>query len=175
MPRSTSTIAPVVILMGVSGCGKSTFGRFLQKEQGYVFTDGDDLHPKANIEKMSQGIPLDDEDRWPWLEAICEHVSRLEKADTPLVVACSALKRSYRKRLRSASDQMLFIHLMADRDEISRRLSQRPNHFMPPDLLASQFEALEPTNVESDVVEVDVTQHMLNVERAILNAVQDRY
>lgn len=174
MGPSSDSMFPAVILMGVAGCGKSTFGRFLQKELGYKFIDGDDLHPASNIDKMSRGVPLNDDDRWPWLDAISKHVASMLEKGTPTVVACSALKSTYRHRLRNgvANEQLVFLHLEADKDEITRRLYHRENHFMPPDLIESQFAALESAKGEKDVRPVDVTQHMLDVEREILNAVK---
>ncbi len=174
MKTSSQSISPVVILMGVSGCGKSTFGRFLQKELGYQFTDGDDLHPPTNVAKMSQGVPLDDSDREPWLEEICVHIKSKSQEGVPVAVACSALKKIYRDQLRTADNQIVFVHLTAGSAAIAKRLAGREGHYMPPGLLASQFEALESTADEGDVVEVDVEQHLLNVESAVLKAVQSR-
>ena len=165
-------VHPAVILMGVSGCGKSTFGRFLEKEQNFKFTDGDDLHPPSNVAKMSDGTPLDDDDREPWLDAICEHIKEVRRSDTLIAVACSALKKKYRDKLRTADEQLLFVHLVASEQEIASRLNQREGHFMPPELLRSQFETLEPTDDEADVVEIDVAQQKLNVERDLLKAIQ---
>ncbi len=172
MKKPSQENFPAVILMGVSGCGKSTFGWFLQRELGYKFTDGDDLHPPVNVGKMSRGKALDDDDRAPWLDAICQHIKEKIEAETPVVVACSALKKKYRDKLRSASDQLRFIHLVASELAIRKRLAQREGHYMPPDLLPSQFAALESTKGEADVVEVNVEEHLLNVERAVLDAVK---
>jgi gluconokinase len=172
MKMPSKDICQAVIVMGVSGCGKSTFGMFLQRELGYTFTDGDDLHPPINVAKMSRGMPLDDDDRAPWLEAICAHVGEKLESGTPVVVACSALKKRYRDKLRSASDRLRFVHLIASQEAISKRVSQREGHYMPPDLLPSQFAALESTTEEVDVVEVNVEGHLLNVERAVLDAVK---
>ena len=172
MKKPPKDICPAVILMGVSGCGKSTFGFFLKRELGYEFEDGDDLHPPINVAKMSRGIALDDDDRAPWLEAICEQIRDNIEAEKPVVIACSALKKRYRDVLRSASDRLKFIHLIATQEAISKRLAQREGHYMPPDLLPSQFAALESTAEEADVIEVDVEQHLLDVERAVLDAVK---
>ena len=172
MKTEPQSIVPAVILMGVSGCGKSTFGRFLQNELQYQFTDGDDLHPPINVAKMSRGIPLDDEDRAPWLDAICKHIESKVQANIPVAVACSALKKAYRDKLRSASEQLLFVHLTATQEAIAKRLANREGHYMPADLLASQFEALESTVGEKDVVEVNVEQHLLDSEREVLAAVR---
>ena len=172
MKTNPQSIAPAVILMGVSGCGKSTFGRFLEKELGYKFTDGDDLHPPVNVAKMSRGIPLNDDDRAPWLDSICKHIESNVQINVPVVVACSALKKAYREKLRTSNEQLLFIHLTATQEAIEKRLANREGHYMPANLLASQFEALESTEGESDVVEVDVEQHLLDSEREVLAAVR---
>ena len=172
MKKPPKDIYPAVILMGVSGCGKSTFGWFLKRELGYAFTDGDDLHPPLNVAKMSRGMPLNDDDRAPWLEAICDHMKENFEAGTPVAIACSALKKQYRDKLRSAGDQLRFVHLTASEQAIRNRLSQREGHYMPPNLLPSQFAALESTKEEPDVIEVNVEEHLLNVERAVLDAVK---
>jgi len=172
MKMQPKDICPAVILMGVSGCGKSTFGFFLQREFGYEFKDGDDLHPPINVAKMSRGRALDDDDRAPWLEAICAQIKTNIEAQKPVVIACSALKRRYRDALRSATDHLKFIHLLASQDAISKRLCQREGHYMPPGLLPSQFAALESTAEEADVIDIDVEQHLLDIERQILDAVK---
>lgn len=172
MTALPNNLYPAVILMGVSGCGKSTFGKFLRKELGYAFADGDKFHPAANIEKMTNGMPLNDVDRWPWLDAICDHIIRTLNSGTPVAIACSALRQVYRERLRQSTDELVFIHLVARREEIARRFAHRDQHFMPANLIDSQFETLESTVGENDILEVDVSQHMLNVEKEILNAVK---
>lgn len=132
----------VVVVMGVSGSGKSTVGRMLAGRLGVPYAEGDDFHPKANVDRMAAGRPLTDEDRWPWLRAIAEWI-REHRAG---VVACSALKRSYRDMLRS--DRTWFVHLHGNRQVLAERMRARTGHFMPPELLDSQFADLEP--LESD-------------------------
>jgi len=132
----------VIILMGVSGSGKTTVGRLLSEDLGWKFYEGDDFQPSANVEKMRRGIPLDDADRRPWLELLRELIRNcLERGDSA-VLACSALKKSYREFLR-IENKVVFIYLKGDYEVIQKRLRERLGHFMNPDLLDSQFEALE--------------------------------
>lgn len=132
----------VIVLMGVSGSGKTTVGRLLSRELGWKYYEGDDFHPPANVEKMRSGIPLDDADRKPWLETLRDLIrSCLEQGDSA-VFACSALKKSYREFLR-INERVVFIYLKGDYEIIRQRLTGRVGHFMNPDLLDSQFAALE--------------------------------
>jgi gluconokinase len=133
---------PVVIVMGVTGSGKSTVGELLARRLGVPYAEADDFHPAANIAKMSAGHPLDDNDREPWLGAIAGWAA--ERAGRGGVVSCSALKRRYRDRLRASVPELFFLHLDGPRELIAERLDTRKGHFMPPALLSSQFEALEP-------------------------------
>lgn len=128
--------------MGVSGSGKSTVGNKLAKALDYPFFDGDDYHPQANIEKMSNGMPLNDTDREGWLQSLNELAQAHKKKGA--VIVCSALKEKYRQQLQeNLTGQCKFLYLKGSLEEISERLSKRENHFMPKDLLASQFDALE--------------------------------
>jgi len=140
--------------MGVSGSGKSTVGAALAGRLGVPFEDADDLHPAANIAKMSRGEPLDDSDRYPWLERIGEWLAAHEHGG---VIACSALKRKYRDQLRHHCSSVEFLHLSGGREVIERRQASRPGHFMPASLLTSQFETLEPLAPDENgvVIEVD--------------------
>ncbi|MFF5448050.1 gluconokinase [Streptomyces sp. NPDC012888] len=133
---------PVVVVMGVSGTGKTTVGRLLAEGLGVPYAEGDDFHPARNVERMSAGIPLDDADRWPWLDAVGAWAR--ERAGRGGVVAASALKRAYRDRLRAAAPGAVFVHLTGDRDLVARRMAARTGHFMPVTLLDSQYAALEP-------------------------------
>lgn len=136
--------AQVIVVMGVSGSGKTTVGRRLAERLGWPFYEGDDLHPRENVEKMSRGDPLTDEDRQPWLERIAQLIGEQLAKEQSAVVASSALKRSYRERLRQGRENVIFVHLEGDFDLIRRRMDARENHFfMGPEMLRSQFEALE--------------------------------
>jgi gluconokinase len=132
------------VIMGVAGSGKTTIGAALARALAAPFLEGDDLHPPANVQRMAQGIPLTDDDRRPWLLAIAQQLRDAHRAGLGLVVTCSALKRSYRDLLRSASGAALqFVHLTGDRDVIAERLAERRGHFMPTSLLDSQLATLE--------------------------------
>jgi gluconokinase len=144
----------VIILMGVSGCGKSTIGKRLAEDLGWRFYDGDDFHPQANIDKMARGIPLNDGDRAPWLAILQEMINRHLEMDEPAVVACSALKRAYRDILLKDNDGAFFVHLKGNFDLILRRLKERKGHYMKPGLLESQFETLEESE---ELVSVDIS------------------
>jgi len=133
----------VIIIMGVSGSGKTTIGQLLARELSWQFYDGDDFHPQANIDKMHQGIALTDEDRAPWLAALHTLIQECLRADTPAVIACSALKQSYRERLQAEPTKVHFVYLKGDYELIQQRLRARSGHFMNADLLRSQFAALE--------------------------------
>lgn len=131
----------IIVVMGVSGSGKTTVGQQLARQLGWRFVDGDDLHSAANIAKMSQGIPLDDEDRRDWLQAIGSLIQQTEQQEKSLVIACSALKQSYRQGLQGS--QIEWVYLRGSREQIQARLSQRQGHFLDPSLLDSQFETLQ--------------------------------
>jgi gluconokinase len=148
--------APVLVVMGVAGAGKTTVGRQLADRLGLAFIEGDDLHPSANVAKMSAGQPLADEDRWPWLERIAARLREARQDGSGAVVACSALKRSYRDRLRRAAPGLLFVHLAGSRQMLAERLAARVGHFMPAALLDTQLSTLEAPGGESGVMEVGI-------------------
>jgi gluconokinase len=144
----------VIVLMGVSGSGKTTVGRILASELGWTFLEGDDFHPAENVGKMRGGIPLSDEDRRPWLQALQRRVEEACERDENIVLACSALKDVYRDFLeRSDPACVRFVYLSGSEELIRERLERRTGHFMDPALLGSQFEALQPPEGE---IEVDV-------------------
>ncbi|AKG68793.1 MULTISPECIES: gluconokinase [Serratia] len=146
-----------IILMGVSGSGKSTIGAAVAREIKAKFIDGDDLHPRANIQKMASGQPLNDEDRAPWLQRLNDAAYSLNHKNESGIIVCSALKRRYRDLLRKDNDNMVFIYLKGSFEVILARLQARSGHFMPTELLKSQFEALEePGADEKDVICVDI-------------------
>ncbi|WP_055626486.1 gluconokinase [Streptomyces hirsutus] len=145
----------VVVVMGVAGTGKTTIGPLLAARYGVPYAEGDDFHPPANIAKMSAGTPLDDGDRWPWLDAIGEWAHG--RAGLGGVVSSSALKRSYRDRLRAAAPGVVFVHLTGDRALIEDRMSHREGHFMPTALLDSQFATLQPLEPDEAGVAVEVS------------------
>jgi gluconokinase len=145
-----------VVVMGVSGCGKTTVAERLAAALGWPFTEGDRLHPPANLAKMAAGTPLEDADRWPWLEALAERVEACEATGTSSILTCSALKRSYRDVLRRGAPRVRFVHLKGAFEVLAARVAARERHFFPPGLLASQFAALEPLGADEDGIEVDV-------------------
>jgi len=159
MSSSTSDVAggaPLVVVMGVSGSGKSTVGAALGQRLGVPFADADDFHPPANIAKMAAGHALDDTDRHPWLEAIGEWLAGHD-ADGG-VISCSALKHRYRDQLRGHAPRVRFVHLEGSHEVIARRQASRPGHFMPASLLASQFATLEELAPDEPGFVVDVDQ-----------------
>jgi gluconokinase len=156
---SVAADAPsIVVVMGVSGSGKSTVGRLLARELGWDFQDGDQFHPAANVEKMHAGIPLSDADRRPWLQAIDDSIDKIRDAQGHAVVACSALKRSYRRILIGDRPDVRLVYLKGDAPLIARRLAGRHGHFMPPELLDSQFQALEEPGPDENPITVSIAQ-----------------
>ena len=142
-----------VVVMGVAGSGKSTVAELLAAELGWTTTEADDLHSPASVAKMAAGIPLDDDDRTPWLRRICR---RIEDVDGNQVLTCSALKRRYRDILRTADARVRFLHLDGGRDLIGARIGARTGHFMPVDLLDSQFATLESLETDEDGASVSI-------------------
>ncbi|OBK73575.1 gluconokinase [Mycobacterium sp. 1274761.0] len=147
-----------IVVMGVSGSGKSTVGAALAQRTRVPFADADDFHPLANIQKMTAGHPLNDDDRYPWLEAIGEWIAA--RCESGCVMSCSALKRKYRDQLRRRCPDLVFLYLAGSPEVIGRRQASRPGHFMPASLLASQFDTLEPLEADERGVTVDVDQNI---------------
>lgn len=159
---------PRLVIMGVSGCGKSTVGAALAARLGLAYRDGDDLHPAANVEKMRAGQPLGDADRWPWLD----RVAAVLKDEAPVIIGCSALRRAYRDRIRSgAGGPVRFVHLSGQRDLIAARMATRAGHYMPLSLLDSQFATLEPPGPD-EALTVDIDQPLPTLIDSILRSLE---
>ena len=163
-----------IIVMGVSGSGKSTIGALLAEALGWPFADADGFHPAANVAKMAAGQPLTDADRGPWLDAIAAHIGASRTAEQPVVVACSALRRTYRERLRAGHGDLIFLHLAGAPEVIATRQAARQGHFMPPSLMASQFATLEDPAAEADAVTVSVQASPHEVVGNILSSLGER-
>jgi gluconokinase len=163
-----------IVVMGVSATGKTAVGVPLAEELGCEFVEGDDLHPRSNIEKMTKGVALTDEDRGPWLRAVAERMAAADEAGTSTVVTCSALKRSYRDELRSAAP-VFFVHLDAPFEVLEQRMQQRTKHFMPTTLLRSQLDTLEPLGEDEAGAVVDVSPPLDEVIEEAVNAVRVHY
>jgi gluconokinase len=153
---TTSETPCALIVMGVSGSGKSTIAEKLAQRLGWTYEDGDRFHPASNVAKMSAGHPLTDEDRWPWLQAIADEIDRACKAGEHVVIACSALKRSYRDVLVHGRRDVRIVYLNGTQELIAGRLAARKGHFMPPGLLASQFKTLESPGPDENPVIVSI-------------------
>jgi gluconokinase len=153
----------ILIIMGVSGSGKTTIAAALAQHLGWPFKDGDELHPAANIAKMHAGHPLDDSDRWPWLESIAGWIDKWRRAGSSGVITCSALKRSYRAYLTRGRGEVRVVYLHGDMTLIATRLAGRSDHFMSSDLLASQFAALEEPGPDEHAIRVEVDQPLAKI------------
>jgi gluconokinase len=153
MPELASPV--VLVIMGVSGSGKSTVAALLSERLGWAFEEGDSLHPAANVEKMAAGIPLTDEDRWPWLAKVADWIDNRLDAGENGIITCSALKRSYRNVLNRRGSGVEFVYLAVGKAELEERVEHRPGHFMPASLLDSQLETLEPPTPSEPAIQVD--------------------
>jgi len=150
------TVSVLVVVMGVSGCGKSTVGKLLARQLQAEFLEGDNLHPPRNIERMASGIALTDNDRRDWLLEIAQQLADARAGHHALVVSCSALKHGYRDMLRAAASQLAFVHLHGSRELLEARLAARPGHFMPGSLLDSQLQTLEPPRTDERAITLDL-------------------
>lgn len=156
--------APIIVMMGVCGCGKTTVAEHLADRYALKSAEADDFHPQANINKMAAGIPLNDEDRWPWLDTIAAWIDKRIAAGEPAVVTCSALKKVYRDKLRR--DGVVFVYMQGTFDEVMERLSHRQGHFMKPNMLQSQFDILEEPGDDEVHVNVHIGQGTPDQEAA---------
>jgi gluconokinase len=159
-------------VMGVAGTGKSTVAGLLAERLNWEFQEGDALHPPANVAKMSSGTPLTDEDRWPWLDAIAAWIKEKSRRGEPGILTCSALKRSYRDRLRGPN--VIFVFLNGSREVITARMASRADHFMPPALLDSQFATLEPPTADENVLEINLAATPAEEVAEVLRALEGR-
>lgn len=159
----------ILVIMGVSGCGKTTVGRVVAERLGWAFQEGDALHPAANVAKMAGGTPLTDEDRRPWLDAVAAWIDGRRAAGSDGIITCSALKRAYRREIVGDRPDVRLVYLRGDRDTIARRLAARTGHFMPPSLLQSQLAALEEPDAPERAIVVDVSTSTDAIATAILD------
>ena len=157
-----------LILMGVSGSGKTTIGEQLARRIGWRYEDADTFHPASNVAKMSAGQPLTDEDRWPWLRAIADEIDRASDAGERIVIGCSALRRVYRDALVHGRNDIRIVYLQGTQALIAERLGQRKGHFMPPGLLTSQFGTLEPPTPDEHAVIVSIDAPVETVVENVL-------
>jgi gluconokinase len=148
----------IAVMMGVSGSGKTTVARGVAERNGWVLLEGDTFHPAANVAKMHAGVPLTDDDRWPWLQAIAREIDKLRGQHTSAVVACSALKRAYRDILIADRPDVVLVYLHGSQALIAERLAVRKNHFMPATLLDSQFATLEEPGEDEHPIVVSIAQ-----------------
>src|SRR5215475_8763822 len=167
-PKAPSNNVSAIVVMGVSGSGKSTIASMLAQRLHWVYEDADWFHPKSNIEKMHHGEPLNDEDRWPWLRAIAEWIDATRSAGGHGVVACSALKRAYRDILIGNRRDVRLVFLKGDRDLIARRVAARADHFMPPTLLDSQLKTLEEPLADERPIVVSIAPHPREIIEAVV-------
>jgi gluconokinase len=167
---ATSPAHAVVIIMGVSGSGKSTIGSLLAQRLRWEFEDADWFHPTSNIDKMHRGIPLTDEDRWPWLRAIAAWIDKTRRSGGHGIIACSALKRRYRNVLIGDRADVRLVYLKGDETLIARRIATRHEHFMPPSLLHSQFKELEEPGPDENPIVVSIELEPREIAARILSA-----
>jgi len=168
----------VLVVMGVSGSGKSTVAQLLAERLGWDREEGDDLHPPANVAKMAAGVPLTDEDRWPWLNLVGQWAAQQIAAGRPGVITCSALRRIYRDRIRgqdgpnSGAENIVFVYLRGSKEQIAQRMAQRNDHFMPPGLLDSQIETFERPDADENVLVVETDRTPDQIVDAVISALE---
>jgi gluconokinase len=167
-PASSVGSPSVVVVMGVSGCGKSTIASMLAHRLNWIFEEGDWFHPPSNVEKMHGGVPLTDADRWPWLHGIAAWINATRRVGNHGTVACSALKRAYRDILVGERPDVRIVYLKGGRDLIARRMAARDGHFMPPALLESQFATLEEPRPDEHPIVVSIAPHPREIVEEIV-------
>lgn len=170
------TTAPAtchVVVMGVSGSGKTTVARGIAEATGLVFAEADDFHPAANVEKMRSGTPLTDDDRWPWLSELARWMAEQAAAGRSTIMACSALRRAYRDMLASGPPEVFFVHLSGDPSLIGARISGRTGHYMPASLLGSQLATLEPLEPDEGGLLIDIALPVPQIVATAVRAVEE--
>ncbi|KAF9952320.1 hypothetical protein BGZ72_006372 [Mortierella alpina] len=173
MSASVNPLPPLtLVVMGVSGVGKTSVAQALVSETHWIFQEGDELHPAANVAKMAAGHPLDDDDRWPWLRRVSEWIGTQESAGCGAVITCSALKRVYRDLIRDGHPSVRFVHLVASEDVLTDRVTHRQGHYMPPSLLHSQLDVLEPLEPDELGVKVETVGEPRVVAARALDALR---
>ena len=172
-PLRSAQPAPIVV-MGVSGCGKSTVGQALAQALGRRYVEGDELHPPRNVALMASGTPLTDADRQGWLAAVAQTISPASTGPEGVVVSCSALKRSYRNQLRAAAPAAVFVHLHGTPAQLEQRLQQRKGHYMPASLLKSQLDTLEPPGPDERALALDIAHSPARLVADVVAALQKR-
>jgi gluconokinase len=169
-PAWGDAVAPRIVVMGVSGCGKSTVGRALAQRLQVNFVEGDALHPERNVAKMAAGTPLTDADRHGWLQAVAEQLSNATAEANGVVASCSALKRRYRDLLRTGAPDLRFVFLHGDPALLAQRVATRAGHYMPASLLQSQLDTLEPPQPDEAAIALDIDQPADRLVAAALQA-----
>jgi gluconokinase len=165
---------PALVVMGVSGCGKSTLGASLARTLGWVYVEGDDLHPARNVALMAAGTPLTDADRADWLENLSQRLAGLVAQQQGVVATCSALKRSYRDQLRAGVPGLLFVYLHGPQALLAQRLAERKGHYMPASLLQSQLDILQPPQTDEGALAFDISPEAGHLLGAVLTALRER-
>lgn len=174
-PSNNQATTHLIVVMGVSGSGKSSLARALAEYYGYSFLDGDDFHSDAARTRMASGLPLTDEMRAPWVASICSHLHDRTKKQEHCVLAFSGLKKMHRNQLRTVGLKTLFLFLRGDKATIQERMEKRVNHFMAPTLLESQFSSLEDPSQESDVIPLDITKNLTTLCHQAIQIIDQEY
>ena len=174
MAKASNALAEPVILvvMGVSGCGKTTVGQALAHHLGCEFAEGDQFHPPQNVAKMAAGTPLTDDDRWGWLKTLSARMAQARAKGQSLVLSCSALRKPYRDILREGAPRAWFVHLHGNIGVLHQRMASRPGHYMPPSLLQSQLDTLEMPEADERVVSLDIATPLPEMVSSVMAAIR---